>query len=292
MLVPEISLDAADDRAIPRPVRQRGGHAQPSDRQRTRSALAAHRGGPGPGRRRRSQRRVRPVPQSWHRSSSTRNTRARSSRKRRRATTPATWRSCGRSSRTSRSFLARPRRRSKAGRTLSAGSTRCCNCRTASRIGRCRKCILVDLRHERRSGGKFSAIGPTLERGMRDALGAGGQVMLLLNRRGFSTHVHCPACGYVAACQNCDLSLTFHRQRSSLMCHYCGARTAAVSQRARAASSRRSCIRGLARRNCKPRLRRMFPDKVVQRMDSRHDVAARFASARARCVPRGRRSTS
>ena len=37
-----------------------------------------------------------------------------------------------------------------------------------------------------------------------------------------ATHVHCPACGYVAVCQNCDLSLTFHRQRASLMCHYCG----------------------------------------------------------------------
>src|SRR5437868_6625257 len=50
----------------------------------------------------------------------------------------------------------------------------------------------------------------------------GGQVMLLLNRRGFSTHVHCPACGYVEVCRFCDVALTFHRQRQVLLCHYCG----------------------------------------------------------------------
>ena len=48
---------------------------------------------------------------------------------------------------------------------------------------------------------------------MRDALRDGGQVMLLLNRRGFSTHVHCPACGHVEVCRFCDLTLTHHRLR-------------------------------------------------------------------------------
>src|SRR5262249_2195542 len=42
------------------------------------------------------------------------------------------------------------------------------------------------------------------------------------NRRGFSTHVHCPACGYVEACRFCDLALTYHRQRDVMLCHYCG----------------------------------------------------------------------
>ena len=49
---------------------------------------------------------------------------------------------------------------------------------------------------------------------MRQALAAGGQVMLLLNRRGFSTHVHCPACGYVDFCRFCDLAMTYHRERA------------------------------------------------------------------------------
>ena len=57
---------------------------------------------------------------------------------------------------------------------------------------------------------------------MREALREGGQVMLLLNRRGFSTHVHCPSCGHVEACRFCDLALTYHRERDVMLCHYCG----------------------------------------------------------------------
>jgi primosomal protein N' (replication factor Y) len=81
---------------------------------------------------------------------------------------------------------------------------------------------LIDLRHEWSNRGRPHALSPSLERAMRDALKAGGQVMLLLNRRGFSTHVHCPACGYVEACRFCDLALTHHRQREIMLCHYCG----------------------------------------------------------------------
>ena len=65
---------------------------------------------------------------------------------------------------------------------------------------------LVDMRHEPKVPGQYRAIGGTLERGIREAVAAGGQVILLLNRRGFSTHIHCPDCGHVAQCQHCDLS--------------------------------------------------------------------------------------
>lgn len=127
--------------------------------------------------------------------------------------------------------------------------------------------LLVDLRHERRSGGKFSAISPTLERAMRESLSAGGQVMLLLNRRGFSTHVHCPACGYVAACPNCDLSLTFHRQRSSLMCHYCGHEQ--PPYRGCPGCQQPSILyQGLGTEKLQAEIVEKFPDKVVERMDS------------------------
>ncbi len=127
--------------------------------------------------------------------------------------------------------------------------------------------VLVDLRHERRSGGKFSAISPTLESAMRKALGAGGQVMLLLNRRGFSTHVHCPACGYVSVCPNCDLSLTFHRQRSSLMCHYCGHEQ--PPYRTCPGCQQPSILyQGLGTEKLQAEIEEKFPDKVVQRMDS------------------------
>jgi primosomal protein N' (replication factor Y) len=84
------------------------------------------------------------------------------------------------------------------------------------------KVALIDLRHDLPRGGAPQGLSPSLERAMRYALAQGGQVILLLNRRGFSTHVHCPACGYVEACRFCDLALTYHRHRDEMVCHYCG----------------------------------------------------------------------
>lgn len=48
------------------------------------------------------------------------------------------------------------------------------------------------------------------------------QVILFLNRRGYSTFVFCRSCGYVAKCENCDISLTYHNEFNNLTCHYCG----------------------------------------------------------------------
>ncbi len=48
--------------------------------------------------------------------------------------------------------------------------------------------------------------------------------MLLLNRRGFSTHIHCPKCGQIESCQSCQVSLTFHQEEGILLCHYCNYR--------------------------------------------------------------------
>jgi primosomal protein N' (replication factor Y) (superfamily II helicase) len=81
---------------------------------------------------------------------------------------------------------------------------------------------LIDMRHDAPRSGRFHALSDRLEGAMRHALGSGGQVILLLNRRGFSTHLHCPACGFVEQCKFCDLSLTFHRWREVAMCHHCG----------------------------------------------------------------------
>jgi primosomal protein N' (replication factor Y) (superfamily II helicase) len=127
--------------------------------------------------------------------------------------------------------------------------------------------VLVDLRHERKSGGRFTAISPTLERAMRAALTDGGQVMLLLNRRGFSTHVHCPVCGYVATCRHCDLALTYHRQRASLLCHYCAYEEAPL-QKCPACGQTSIRYQGLGTEKLQAEIEEKFPAHVVQRMDS------------------------
>jgi primosomal protein N' (replication factor Y) len=126
---------------------------------------------------------------------------------------------------------------------------------------------LVDLRHEPKTPGKLFAIGPTLETAMRQNLKAKGQVMLLLNRRGFSTHVHCPACGHVAQCAHCDLALTFHRVRSALVCHYCGWEMPPFHQ---CPSCGEGAIRyqGLGTEKLQAEIDAKFPEYVCQRMDS------------------------
>jgi primosomal protein N' (replication factor Y) len=127
---------------------------------------------------------------------------------------------------------------------------------------------IVDLRHEPKStSSRHQAISPTLETAMRRTLKDRGQIILLLNRRGFSTHVHCPACGHVAQCAHCDLALTFHRTKSALVCHYCGWETAPF-QKCPACSQGAIRYQGLGTEKLHAEITEKFPGHVCQRMDS------------------------
>jgi primosomal protein N' (replication factor Y) (superfamily II helicase) len=126
---------------------------------------------------------------------------------------------------------------------------------------------LIDLRHEQPGRVRFSALSPSLERAMRDALRDGGQVMLMLNRRGFSTHVHCPACGYVEGCRFCDLSLTYHQQRDVMLCHYCGYEQA-PPERCPQCGGPQVRYQGLGTEKLQVEIEEKFPNYVVRRMDS------------------------
>lgn len=79
----------------------------------------------------------------------------------------------------------------------------------------------LDLRIEFRDRRSRGAISRQLHRAMHDTLRSGGQVILLLNRRGFSTQIQCPSCGHVVECPHCDIALTHHRQDRTALCHYC-----------------------------------------------------------------------
>ncbi|GMV24624.1 MAG: hypothetical protein AMXMBFR58_06550 [Phycisphaerae bacterium] len=80
----------------------------------------------------------------------------------------------------------------------------------------------------RRSSPGLQALGPTLERAIASTLADGGQVILLLNRRGFANYVCCPsqACGWMLACEHCDAAMVLHRDArlplgGVLVCHHC-----------------------------------------------------------------------
>lgn len=80
---------------------------------------------------------------------------------------------------------------------------------------------IVDMREELKRG-NHSIISSELCSKMKDTLEAGRQVILFLNRRGYSTFVSCRECGYVARCPGCGLSLTYHKAGGQAVCHYCG----------------------------------------------------------------------
>jgi len=61
-----------------------------------------------------------------------------------------------------------------------------------------------------------------LQEKISDRLNKKEQVILLLNRRGFSTFISCASCGYTYKCPNCDITLTYHKTTNNLRCHYCG----------------------------------------------------------------------
>ncbi len=79
----------------------------------------------------------------------------------------------------------------------------------------------IDLRLDEHARASRGSISRVLHRAVLDALGEGGQVILLLNRRGYSTHIQCPACGHVVRCPNCEIALTHHRSEQKALCHYC-----------------------------------------------------------------------
>lgn len=76
----------------------------------------------------------------------------------------------------------------------------------------------VDLRVD---AGQRGALSRPLCQAIDHTLRDDGQVILLLNRRGFSTHVQCPSCGFVLKCEHCDVAMTFHRNDNAVLCHWC-----------------------------------------------------------------------
>jgi len=81
------------------------------------------------------------------------------------------------------------------------------------------KVELIDMKEEIKKGNKI--ISDSLYNGIKNNLEKNEQVILLLNRRGYSTIVTCHNCGYVDKCPNCDIPLTYHKRISKMKCHYC-----------------------------------------------------------------------
>ncbi len=124
---------------------------------------------------------------------------------------------------------------------------------------------LVDLRvrDDRTSG----AISRPLHTAIQETLAEKGQVILLLNRRGFATTIQCPACGHVVSCPDCDMPLTHHRDGGKAICHYCDYTIATPPW---CPACRFDGIRygGLGTQKLEMEVKARFPDARIARMDS------------------------
>lgn len=79
---------------------------------------------------------------------------------------------------------------------------------------------LIDMKEEIKKGNKI--FSEKLTNDIKQKLEKGEQIILLLNRRGFSTISRCSDCGYVHKCPNCDIPLVYHKTSNTMRCHYCG----------------------------------------------------------------------
>jgi primosomal protein N' (replication factor Y) len=128
---------------------------------------------------------------------------------------------------------------------------------------------VIDMRQAVRPGQGIPIFSPQLKEAITRRLERKEQTILFLNRRGYSTSLQCPLCGYVAGCPNCSVSLTYHRQARKLCCHICGHDEPAPAVCPNA-KCRNPAIRysGLGTEKVEATLAKLFPHARVKRMDS------------------------
>lgn len=126
---------------------------------------------------------------------------------------------------------------------------------------------IIDLKLTMRERKGYHGLSLTLENAIRETLERQEQVILFLNRRGFSTHVFCPHCGYVQKCEHCDVSMTFHRNENLVRCHYCDT-SISPPQQCPSCSVAGLNYFGLGTEKLEDEVRRKFPLARLGRMDS------------------------
>jgi primosomal protein N' (replication factor Y) len=126
----------------------------------------------------------------------------------------------------------------------------------------------VDIVDFRDSFGELKSqnFTPLLLEKMRNRLAKNEQIVLLLNRRGYSSFVLCRDCGYVVPCPNCEISLTLHMDTHTMNCHYCGHKES-IPQRCPNCHGREIRYYGTGTQKVETELGELLPEAKVIRMD-------------------------
>jgi len=126
---------------------------------------------------------------------------------------------------------------------------------------------LVDMREAFAEQKRFVLFSRHMIEAMRRTLALGEQVILFLNRRGFSTYIHCRRCGHVLKCASCDIALTYHRVAREARCHHCNRAFEAPEMCPECGVGRLNYF-GSGTQRVEDVVRRLFPDQTVARMDT------------------------
>lgn len=132
---------------------------------------------------------------------------------------------------------------------------------------------IVDMENEMKK--RNMIFSDLLQTKIKEKIAKKEQVILLLNRRGFSTFINCSNCGFVYKCPSCDITLTYHKTSGNLMCHYCGY-TTKKSDVCPKCNEDALNYYGLGTEKLESEINKFFPSARVIRMDQ--DVTTKKGS--------------
>ena len=124
---------------------------------------------------------------------------------------------------------------------------------------------IVDMRDELIMG-NVSIFSRELKKAIEEKLNNKEQIILFLNRRGFSNFISCRSCGEVIKCDDCDISMTYHKAKNRLICHYCG-KTKPLPKLCPSCGSKFIKQFGVGTQRVEEEVKKYFPKARVLRMD-------------------------
>ncbi len=127
------------------------------------------------------------------------------------------------------------------------------------------KIEIIDMANEMKK--RNLIFSSTLKSKIQDRLLKKEQVILLLNRRGYSTVISCKSCGYTYKCPHCDITLTYHKTSNNLRCHYCGY-TVFKGETCPECNEKALADYGLGTEKLEQEIKSLFPESRVIRMDA------------------------
>jgi primosomal protein N' (replication factor Y) len=125
---------------------------------------------------------------------------------------------------------------------------------------------IVDLREDFKQTHQTSPISAALHAGLQECLANKTQALILINRRGYSWSVLCRSCGASVQCENCSISMTHHKSRNRLECHYC-ASIQSIPTVCSKCQSKYVYFFGEGSEHLEERLRKEFPSARIARLD-------------------------